>query len=141
MNWYITVLTRYADFTGRARRAEYWMFTLFSVIVSIVLAAADALVFGTGSFTSLGGGFSASYTSIGVLSTVYALAVLLPTLGVTARRLHDTDRSGWWMLLGFVPIVGGIVLLVLLALDGTRGPNGHGSDPKGVPAHPGYPGY
>ena len=138
MNWYVTVLTRYADFTGRARRAEFWMFTLFSLIVSIVLAAVDGLVFGTGSFTSLSGGFSASFSSIGVLSTVYALAVLLPTLGVTARRLHDTDRSGWWMLLGFVPIVGGIVLLVLLALDGTRGPNGHGPDPKAVPAHTGY---
>ncbi len=138
MHWYVAVLARYADFTGRARRTEYWMFTLFSVLVSIALAAVDALLFGTGSFSTLGGGVSASFTSVGILSTVYAVAVLLPTLGVTARRLHDTDRSGWWILLSLVPIIGGIVLLVFLALEGTRGPNSHGPDPRAVAVPAGY---
>lgn len=139
MNTYVSVLTRYATFTGRARRSEYWIFTLVSAAIALALAVVDALVFGTGSVTALSGGGSVSAAvSIGVLSTIYSLAVLLPGLAVTVRRLHDTDRSGWWMLLGFVPIVGGIVLLVLLALDGTRGPNGHGPDPKAVPAYTGY---
>jgi uncharacterized membrane protein YhaH (DUF805 family) len=134
MNHYTAVLRRYATFTGRARRTEFWMFTLFNAIVGIVLAAVDALVFGTGSFTALSGGGSASVgVSVGLLSTLYSLAVFLPGLAVTVRRLHDTDRSGWWVLIALVPFVGGIVLLVLLVLEGTRGPNRHGYDPKAVP--------
>lgn len=133
MNHYISVLTRYATFTGRARRTEYWMFTLFNALVAIVLATVDAVVFGTGSFSALSGGGSASVgVSLGVLSTVYSLAVLLPGLAVTVRRLHDTDRSGWWVLIALVPFVGGIVLLVFLVLEGVRGPNRYGADPKAV---------
>ena len=132
MNWYLKVLKQYVDFSGRARRTEYWMFTLFSVIISIALGIVDALVFGTGSFAAvLGGGVTAS-VSLGVLGTIYSLAVLLPSLAVAVRRLHDTDRSGWWLLIGLVPLVGGIVLLVFLVLEGTRGPNSHGADPKAV---------
>lgn len=130
MNWYVKVLKQYVDFRGRARRTEYWMFTLFNVIVSIVLAVIDNLL-GTGSFTSTssagGVGFSAG---LGLLGGLYVLAVLLPSLGVAVRRLHDTDRSGWWLLIGLVPFVGSIVLLVFFVLEGTRGPNQHGADPK-----------
>jgi uncharacterized membrane protein YhaH (DUF805 family) len=134
VNWYVKVLKQYVDFSGRARRTEYWMFTLFNVIILIVLGFVDrALGFGSFSGTS-GGGAMAFSASLGLLGGIYALAVLLPGLGVAVRRLHDTNRSGWWLLIGLVPIVGGIVLLVFMVLEGTRGPNSHGADPK-VAAH------
>jgi uncharacterized membrane protein YhaH (DUF805 family) len=133
MNWYLKVLKQYVDFGGRARRTEFWMFTLFNVIISIALAVVDALLFGSGSFAAVSGGVSAS-VNLGLLGTIYSLAVLLPSLAVTVRRLHDTDRSGWWILIGLVPLVGGIVLLVFMVLEGTRGPNSHGPDPKAVAA-------
>ena len=126
MNWYLKVLKQYFDFNGRARRKEYWMFLLFNVIVSFVLGIVDGIL-----GMKTGSGF-------GVLGGLYTLAVLLPSLGVTVRRLHDTDRSGWWVLIGFVPIIGFIVLLVFMAMEGTRGDNNYGADPKtagdGVPA-------
>ena len=126
MQWYLKVLKQYADFTGRARRTEFWMFTLVSVLVSIVLGIVDAalrsaIVYDNGAMVSF---------SPGLLGGLYGLAVLIPTLAVTVRRLHDTDRSGWWILIGLIPFVGSIVLLVLVCLEGTRGPNRHGTDPK-----------
>ncbi|TWD83800.1 uncharacterized membrane protein YhaH (DUF805 family) [Kribbella amoyensis] len=135
MQWYTEVLKKYVVFTGRARRKEYWMFTLFSVIISIVLSIVDGLI-GT-----------RNDTGTGLLSGLYSLAVLLPTLGVTVRRLHDTNRTGWWILIGIVPIIGWIVLIVFLATEGNAGDNQHGPDPKaaerfgtGTPnADPGYP--
>lgn len=132
MNWYIKVLKQYVDFGGRARRKEYWMFTLFNAIVSIVLAVIDYIL-GTASFISSGGPgeVSASF-NIGLLGGIYALAVLLPGLAVAIRRLHDTDRSGWWILIGLIPFVGGIVLLVFFVLEGTRSANRFGADPKSV---------
>jgi uncharacterized membrane protein YhaH (DUF805 family) len=121
---------QYVDFHGRARRQEYWMFTLFSVIISIVLGVIDNLL-GTGSFsTSSGGGEIGVAAGMGLLGGIYWLAVLLPSLAVSVRRLHDTDRSGWWLLIALVPLVGAIVLLVFCALEGTRGPNRYGEDPK-----------
>jgi uncharacterized membrane protein YhaH (DUF805 family) len=139
MNWYLKVLKQYVDFSGRARRTEYWMFTLFNVIIMVVLSVVDAMVFGSGSFagTTDPGSVSAS-VNLGVLTTIYALAVLLPSLAVSVRRLHDTDRSGWWLLIGLVPLVGGIVLLVFYLLPGTRGPNRFGADPKAVTAGAAY---
>ncbi|PRY45726.1 uncharacterized membrane protein YhaH (DUF805 family) [Geodermatophilus tzadiensis] len=106
-----SVLTRYADFTGRARRAEYWWFALFSVAVVVVAAIIDALI-----------GFP-------LLQIVVSLGLFIPSLAVGVRRLHDTDRSGWWLLIGLVPF-GGIVLLVFYCLEGQRHPNRHGPDPK-----------
>ncbi|MGW5969021.1 DUF805 domain-containing protein [Streptomyces sp. NPDC055186] len=117
MNWYVDVLKKYAVFNGRARRKEYWMFTLFSVIVSIVLAVVDAAI-GTQA-----------------LQLIYAVAVLLPSLAVTVRRLHDTDRSGLWVFIGLVPLVGFIVMLVFLATEGTPGENKYGANPKEPSAH------
>jgi uncharacterized membrane protein YhaH (DUF805 family) len=115
MEWYLKVLRQYADFTGRARRKEYWMFTLVSGIISVVLAILDNVL-----TTSL-------------LGALYSLAVLLPSLAVGVRRLHDTGRSGWWLLIGIIPLIGWIVLIVFLATDGERQPNAYGPDPKIVP--------
>jgi uncharacterized membrane protein YhaH (DUF805 family) len=120
MQWYIGVLKQYANFSGRSRRKEFWMFTLFSFLISVVLAILDGL---------LGTRPSSSYGT-GLLGFLYGLAVLLPTLGVTVRRLHDTNRSGFWVLIGLIPIVGWIVLIVFCALPGNTGPNSHGADPK-----------
>jgi uncharacterized membrane protein YhaH (DUF805 family) len=120
MNWYLQVLKKYAVFEGRARRKEYWFFQLFNVIAVIVLAIIDSALENTGPATDF----------LGILSGLYILATFLPGLGVLIRRLHDTDRSGWWVLISFVPLVGGIVLLVFTVTEGTPGPNKYGADPK-----------
>ncbi|GGQ64934.1 MULTISPECIES: DUF805 domain-containing protein [Streptomyces] len=117
MHWYVDVLKKYAVFGGRARRQEYWMFTLFSVIISIVIAIIDAAI------------------GSSILGIVYTLAVLLPSLGVAVRRLHDTDRSGWWILIGLIPLVGAIILIVFLATEGKQEPNQYGPNPKLAPAY------
>lgn len=118
MQWYLKVLRQYVDFTGRARRTEYWMFVLFSMSITIVLSVLDNLM-----------GMAFVPGSYGPLGLIYILAVFLPSLGVGVRRLHDTGRSGWWMLLGPIPLVG-IVLIVFLAIEGDRGSNAYGPDPK-----------
>jgi uncharacterized membrane protein YhaH (DUF805 family) len=115
MNWYLDVLKKYTVFTGRARRTEYWMFALFNVI-------AYALI-----------GIIESVAGIpGVLTTLYSLAVLLPNIGVGIRRLHDTNRSGWWLLISLVPCVGFIVLIVFFVQEGTPGDNQFGPNPKAL---------
>lgn len=119
MNSYLATLKKYAVFDGRAQRKEYWLFVLFNLIVSIVLTIVDRLT----------GTYSADY-GMGALGAVYALAVLLPGIGVSVRRLHDTDRSGWWLLIVFIPILGALVLLVFMILDGTPGTNRFGPNPK-----------
>ena len=117
--WYRVVLTKYADFSGRARRKEYWYFALVNVIANIVLAIADVLI-----------GFEIS-PGLGILRLVYTLAVFSPSLAVAVRRLHDTGRSGWWWLIALVPLVGIIVLIVFLAEDSDPGEsNYYGPNPK-----------
>ncbi|HEX5994996.1 MAG TPA: DUF805 domain-containing protein [Jiangellales bacterium] len=118
-----SVLTQYVGFKGRARRSEYWWFALFTVLVGIVAAILDS-VLGT-AFGSDG--------STGVIGILLNLALLLPTLAVAVRRLHDTDRSGWWLLIALVPIVGAIVLLVFFVMDSTPGTNRFGANPKERP--------
>lgn len=118
MNWYLEVLQKYAVFSGRARRSEYWYFTLFNIIISIVLAVVDA-VLGTG-----------GQTGIGVLGGLYSLAVLIPGIAVAVRRLHDTGRSGWWLLIAFIPLIGALVLLYFMVQDSEMGPNQYGPSPK-----------
>lgn len=113
MNWYLGVLKKYAVFDGRARRTEYWMFVLFNIIISFVLGFVEGLVGGPG-----------------VIGMIYGLAVLIPGIAVSVRRLHDTSRSGWWLLISLVPLVGAIVLLVFMASDSTPGDNQFGSNPK-----------
>lgn len=110
-----TCLQKYATFSGRARRAEFWWWALAILLASLALNLADWLLFGSHAQP---------------LSSLFSLAVLLPNLAVGARRLHDTDRSGWWLLIGLVPLIGLIVLLVFFVQDGTVGPNRHGADPR-----------
>ena len=119
MSWYLEALKKYAVFGGRSRRKEYWYFVLFSLIVSLVLSAIDALL----------GTFSSS-TNVGLLGGIYGLAIIIPSIAVSVRRLHDIDRTGWWVLISLVPVIGTIVLLVFAALDGTPGENRFGPNPK-----------
>ena len=114
MEWYLKVIKQYADFNGRARRTEFWMFVLFNIIISGVLTFVDELI-GT------------SY----ILSGLYALFVLIPGLAVAVRRLHDTGRSGWWIFINLVPLIGTIWLIVLWAQDSQPGDNEYGPNPKG----------
>ena len=119
MHWYLKVLKNYVGFQGRAQQAEYWMFALFNVLASVLLTVGD---FALGTYDPEAGG--------GLLTAIYALAIFLPSLAVTIRRLHDTGRTGWWCLIAIVPCVGAIVLIVFLAQAGERGSNAYGPDPR-----------
>lgn len=121
-------LRRYAEFEGRARRSEYWLFTLFQVLVGLGLFIALALVGGIADFNSDGG--SALAGVLFLAFAIFALAMFIPSLAVSIRRLHDADKSGFWLLLGFIPF-GGVVVFIFTLLDGTPGPNRFGPDPKG----------
>ena len=120
-----SVFSKYLTFSGRARRSEYWWFALFNIIVSFVLGAVDISLFGSCSMGN--GAFNCS--SGNALGVIYSLATLLPGLAVWTRRLHDIDRSGWWWLLLFIPLVGWIILLVWACQRGDVGPNSYGADP------------
>lgn len=109
-------LSKYATFEGRAPRAEYWWFALFTWAAHIVLAILGA---------------ASSETLFGIVSLLFSLAIFLPSLAVTARRLHDTDRSGWWMLIFLVPLVGWILFLVWMCTKGSLGPNRFGPENGG----------
>ncbi|CAA9303898.1 MAG: Inner membrane protein YhaH [uncultured Lysobacter sp.] len=119
MDWYLKVLKNYFNFSGRARRKEYWMFVLFSVIIAIVLGVVDGVL-----------GMTVANGAIGLLGLVYTLAVLIPSIALGIRRLHDIDRSGWWTLIALIPFIGGLVLLVWACSEGTHGDNRFGADPK-----------
>lgn len=117
IEWYLKVVRdNYANFNGRARRSEYWYYTLFNFLIGIVLNIIDFFVIGT--------------VEVGFLSTIYALAVLIPGLAVFWRRMHDVGKSGWYFLILFIPIIGWIWILVLLFTEGNHGPNEYGPDPK-----------
>ncbi len=120
MNWFLLVLKKYADFSGRAQRAEYWYFTLFYILIYLALAFIDGVA---GTFSMEMG--------MGLASTIFMLVMIVPSMAVGVRRLHDTDRSGWWLLIGLVPLIG-IVLIVFLVRDGTPGENRFGANPKAV---------
>ncbi len=112
MEWYLAVLKKYAVFTGRSRRKEYWMFFIFNVLITLVLEFIDR---------SLGTKF---------IGALYGLVVLVPSIAVTVRRLHDIGRTGWWALIGLIPIIGFIVIVIFAATEGDRGNNEYGPDPK-----------
>jgi uncharacterized membrane protein YhaH (DUF805 family) len=138
MEWALLPLKKYSDFNGRARRKEFWLFMLLMIVVSVVATTIDSMLGMNGLILGV----------YGPLTLIVALALLTPQLSVSVRRLHDTNRSGAWVLLGFVPIVTmivsyqtGLAVLNLLALvafvliyffvlDGTKGPNQYGPDPK-----------
>jgi len=121
MNWYLEVLKKYARFDGRAGQKEYWYFSLLSFIIIVVLSVIDIA---TGTFNVNVG--------LGLLGSIYTLAVLIPGIAVSVRRLHDTDRSVWWLLINAIPLIGVIVFLVFTAQAGTPGDNQYGSTPKGA---------
>jgi uncharacterized membrane protein YhaH (DUF805 family) len=120
--WMVEPLKKYASFSGRARRAEYWWYALFVGLISVVLGVVDTVIMGVGSMENYG---------IGPLTGLFALAIFLPSIGVTFRRLHDLDRSAWWVLLGLLPIIGSLVLLFWYVQRGTVGDNRFGPDPIG----------
>ncbi len=114
-----TCFGKFATFEGRAARSEYWFFTLFLVLGSLVLTTLDIVL------------------GIGVLSTIFSLIILIPSVAVSVRRLHDTDRSGWWYLLFFIPLIGAIVLIIWFCTRGNAGANRFGADPlAAAPALP-----
>ncbi len=113
MSWYIAALKKYAIFNGRSRRLEYWIFSLVSVLIAIGLGGAEAWI-GTPPR----------------LSVIYGLAVLTPALSVTVRRLHDTDHSGWWLLINLIPVIGALIMLRFMLIGGKRERNQYGPDPK-----------
>lgn len=128
MQWMILPYRRYFDFSGRSRRMEYWMFALFQVLVGAVISA----LFGVNTY-QVGAtvGFNSALTGTGgLLQNVFGLISFIPGLAVAVRRLHDQDRSGWLLLLIFLPILGWFALFVLMLLSGTKGPNKYGMDPK-----------
>jgi len=112
-------MKQYADFDGRARRTEYWMFVLFNIIFSVVAVVLDNVL-----------GIAMEGIGYGPLYGLYVLAMIIPSLAVAVRRLHDTGKSGWMLLIALIPIIGSIWLLVLYATDGNPGENEYGSNPK-----------
>ena len=121
MNWYLAVLKNYAGFSGRARRKEYWMFTLFNIIFAIVAMILDNVL-----------GIAMAEIGYGPLYGLYTLAVFIPGLAVSVRRLHDVGKSGWMILIVLIPIIGAIWLIVLMVTDSNSGENQYGSNPKEV---------
>jgi uncharacterized membrane protein YhaH (DUF805 family) len=117
-----SVFSKYVVFSGRARRSEFWWFFLFAVIVYIVVGIIDAAI------------------GSSILGLIVSLALLLPSLAVNVRRLHDTGRSGWWILIGLIPIVGFIILLIFECQDSQPGANAYGPSPKEVGGYSQQPG-
>ncbi|MCF8483508.1 MAG: DUF805 domain-containing protein [Rhodospirillum sp.] len=122
MTWFLHVVSKnYANFQGRASRPEYWWFALFYFVIVIALSFVDVFVLGADD-----SGFS-------ILSTIFSLALLLPSLAVAVRRLHDTNRTGWWLLIGIIPLIGFVVMVVFLVSKGTDGSNKFGDKPSTTP--------
>ena len=115
MNYWLGCIKKYAEFSGRACRKEYWMFVLFNMLIALGIQIIEA-VLGTG----------------GMLGGLYSLAVLLPGWAVFTRRMHDIGKSGWWWLIALIPLVGAIVLLVFMCKDSEPGDNVYGPNPKSI---------
>ena len=116
MKWYLKVLKNYFVFSGRSTRKEYWMFVLINTIIAVVLSVIDSALFG----------------EVAWISSLYMLGILLPGLAVGVRRLHDTGRNGWWILICLIPILGGLVFLFFTIQDSYEGENQYGANPKCV---------
>lgn len=121
MNWMLLPLKRYAEFSGRSQRKEYWMFTLGIIIAEVAIMIVEGML-----------GINRMVVGIyGPILSLFMLALIIPSLAVSIRRLHDIDKSGWFFLLALIPLIGSIILLVFFCTDGTSGPNRFGPDPKG----------
>jgi uncharacterized membrane protein YhaH (DUF805 family) len=126
MNYYTDVLKKYAVFSGRARRKEYWMFFLFNTVIELALGYILAQL-----------GARTNNIALIFLAYVYALAVIIPSIAVTVRRLHDVNQSGWLFLVVLIPLIGWIILLVFTLMDSNPGDNQYGPNPKGMAAKAG----
>jgi uncharacterized membrane protein YhaH (DUF805 family) len=120
MSWYLRAFQKYAVFAGRARRKEYWMFTLFNIIVSVLFGVVSAFAGNSNSPTN----------PVNIAFLVYLVLSFIPSLALTVRRLHDTERGTGWLFISLVPFVGAIVLLWFLCSEGWSGHNKYGADPK-----------
>lgn len=120
LSWYFTVLKKYVDFDGRAQRSEYWFFMLFYTIGLIILSVIDAVI-----------GMYSVEAGIGLLSGIFVLANILPSISVGVRRMHDIGKSGWWLLINIIPLIGPIVFIVFAATD-SKEDNQYGTNPKAV---------
>ena len=120
LDWMMMPLKRYTDFAGRSRRKEYWFFLLGVFIVAILLSIIEGIL-------GLSGMVGGVY---GPLTTLFLLGIIIPSIAVQIRRFHDQDKSGWFVLLSFIPFLGGLIVLVFMFLEGTKGPNRFGPDPK-----------
>lgn len=118
MQWFIKVIKNFS-FSGRARRKEYWFFFLFAVVIAFFLGLLDSMI-----------GTYSNKAELGIFGGVFMLGILIQAIAVGVRRLHDTGRSGWWLLINFVPVVGWIIVLVLMVLAGHPGANAYGPDPR-----------
>tara|TARA_B100001971_G_C18160367_1_gene521033 strand:- start:429 stop:818 length:390 start_codon:yes stop_codon:yes gene_type:complete len=128
MKWYLKVVRdNYANFNGRASRQEYWMFILFNMIFSIIAMVADNVL---GSTFTVGSGYYETSTGYGWIYLLYILAIIIPSLAAFVRRMHDIGKSGGWFFIAFIPIIGGIWLLVLTCTDSNAGENNYGPSPK-----------
>lgn len=114
MSWYFSALSKYIQFCGRARRREYWFFLIISMLIGVLLSCVGE---------AFGGGRGVQ------LEEIYSLLVLLPAIGVMIRRLHDSNRSGWWALISIIPVIGTVIMIYFMACPGTVGPNRFGADP------------
>jgi uncharacterized membrane protein YhaH (DUF805 family) len=123
MEWYLKALKNYAGFAGRAQRKEYWFYVLFYVLFGLAVGLVEGML-----------GMRGPEGQSGPLSVIYALAFLIPTIAVAVRRLHDTGRTGWWLLLAFIPLLGAIAPIYFYVLDSQPGDNRYGPNPKGVGA-------
>ncbi len=119
MDWYLMVLKKYAVFQGRAQRKEYWYFVFINIAIVLGLLCFDFIIFQI-----------VPGQQHGILTTIYYLAIIVPTIAVQVRRLHDTGRTGWWILLTAIPLIGPIVLLVFYCQDSESGTNVYGANPK-----------
>jgi uncharacterized membrane protein YhaH (DUF805 family) len=113
MYWFIEALKKYAVFQGRARRKEYWMFYLMSIIIAVIIGALEGM-----------------FRLPGLIGKIYPYTMALPTISVSVRRLHDTNRSGWWFLINLIPVIGSIFFLLFTIEDSTPGENKYGPNPK-----------
>ncbi len=123
MKWFVKCMKQYADFGGRARRTEFWMFVLFNIIFSVVASLIDRAI-----------GFKIGAIQLGIIGLIYSLAVLIPALAVSVRRLHDIGKSGWMILINLIPFIGWIWFIVLMVKDSQPGENQYGPNPKEVTA-------
>ncbi len=118
MEWFIKVIKNFS-FGGRARRKEYWFFFLFVIVIVFLLGLLDSLL-----------GTYSHEAELGLFSGIFMLGILIQSIAVGVRRLHDTGRSGWWLLIGFIPFIGSIIVLILMLLAGQPGTNAYGPDPR-----------